>query len=808
MANEEFLIHGTTLVDIANSIRTKLGTTDKIPVDRFATDIMEIKGGGGGATVKTQGGWQGTVVPNSGTVDKIYFNTSLSVEEVVALLEKLNYTVLQDTGTEKVSLYGIAGSIDNAFDLEAMKVEQNGQVMYAIAKGLLSGGETYYFMSVSTDATFQAGWQGVDSVTVGFEVMNIFNGIPVGTQNGLISSLVSTTPFVYVEGVPYELEGEYDGATITENKVGVLDVKVLLDEKKLPLSIDFQPLTEKLLATANGVYTPLGICSGQFKETYDMTVFDALYPDSGAGKSVDIINTLDNESIPKNERLMIALAKVAGENNFSSIQVVFTSGWFNYFGTQSALDNNSWKPSGGIGWYELDTTGGTGFAKSTAPNIGTLNASAFPSVEVATALFGTPESTVGFSEVTVEQETYPLRATENGTYTPTDIIKGEWKSYIEMGVLYSDTSVTTDKFMFAKLLNADGTIYSAVWWDKKADKTYVTAIWYQIGNDLYCYANSEYSSVLSSEYKWWNCNGLANENEPLQWSVTDPPKFSFPRSSIDFNNWLGNDRFDTLLMSCRYIQAIGFNEVGVAVPSPDFSATTATATDVASGKKFYNANGELVDGAMTATMQAYVNARKSLNFTFSKSNIIDVTPLLNGVDTSEVTDASYMFQNSSALTTVPLFDTSNVTNMKDMFSGCTALTTVPALDCKNVTTFQSMFINCNNIREIWIKNIRANLGVGNTGAVYGSLLTKESLISIIKELWDYSSGTSTYSLVMGSTNLEKLADVYVKPYTPTAEQLADDPELPNKLPYEVCASTDEGAILITEYATLKKWTLA
>lgn len=152
-------------------------------------------------------------------------------------------------------------------------------------------------------------------------------------------------------------------------------------------------------------------------------------------------------------------------------------------------------------------------------------------------------------------------------------------------------------------------------------------------------------------------------------------------------------------------------------------------------------------------------------------------------------------------------DTSKVADMRNMFYGCVNIITIPLLDMINVTSMSGMFTNCRALTNLTLKNIKRNLIIGS-GTNWGHLLTVDSLVNTIKELWDYSSVSSNYTLSMGSANLTKIANIYVKLITPTQEQIETDPYINNKKPCEVCESTDEGAMTITAYANLKHWTLA
>lgn len=198
---------------------------------------------------------------------------------------------------------------------------------------------------------------------------------------------------------------------------------------------------------------------------------------------------------------------------------------------------------------------------------------------------------------------------------------------------------------------------------------------------------------------------------------------------------------------------------------------------------------------------------------FDTRNVTDMSYMFYGstnlmtvpsLDTRNVMDMGYMFYGCLKLNAVSQLYTRNVTDMRQMFYNCQNLNTVSLLDMRNVGIVMSMFYNCCALTDVRLRNIKVGLQVGS-GTVYGHLLTVDSLTHLIYELRDTGSSKT---LTVGSANLEKLANVYVKLIDITDEMRAEDDLIDEKLPFVVCESTDEGACLIGEYVGFKNWKLA
>lgn len=157
-------------------------------------------------------------------------------------------------------------------------------------------------------------------------------------------------------------------------------------------------------------------------------------------------------------------------------------------------------------------------------------------------------------------------------------------------------------------------------------------------------------------------------------------------------------------------------------------------------------------------------------------------------------NTAYMFSNCAMLTHVPDFGMAKITWSDQMFKGCSALTTISGLDLSSKPSLTNFLLNCSALTTLYIYNVLTSITIGS-GTTYGHLLSVDSLVHTIQEL---ITASTMQTLSMGSANLEKIANLYCK--------VTDNTN--TKITMEICESTDEGAMLLSEYAALKNWQFA
>ena len=126
------------------------------------------------------------------------------------------------------------------------------------------------------------------------------------------------------------------------------------------------------------------------------------------------------------------------------------------------------------------------------------------------------------------------------------------------------------------------------------------------------------------------------------------------------------------------------------------------------------------------------------------------------IDTSKVTDMSYMFRHCSSLTSLDLsnFDTSNVTTMASMFYYCSKLTSLNLsnFNTGQVTTMVSMFYNCSLLTSLDLSNWNTSQ-VNNMGYMFQSC---ESLASLDLSSFNTSKVTNMTGMFSSCSLLASL----------------------------------------------------
>lgn len=178
---------------------------------------------------------------------------------------------------------------------------------------------------------------------------------------------------------------------------------------------------------------------------------------------------------------------------------------------------------------------------------------------------------------------------------------------------------------------------------------------------------------------------------------------------------------------------------------------TSNGTDFSHMFEYLGAN---LSGAGAITLPTTMNTSNGVNFAhmFSRCYLAKYVPQM---DTSNGTDFSYMYSNCQWITEVTGLDTSNGTKFSYMFEYCGRLETIETLNLSKCTSASLSLFNAWNSK---IKNITFEGTIPCSLTFYSNVLTYESLIGMINALVDYSGTTTTRTLKIGTTNLNKLTD--------------------------------------------------
>lgn len=139
---------------------------------------------------------KGTVVPNSGLIEKVYFNTELNNEEVVATLD----TIIFKNAYEQIygkPMYCVCSNSNNTFNIYVSKVDGKYSIYYQ------NGGEGN--TKVFEDNMWMTFYDNPVIMNITAYNQELGSPLPIGEQNENLSSLFSIKEFENIEEKNYQM---------------------------------------------------------------------------------------------------------------------------------------------------------------------------------------------------------------------------------------------------------------------------------------------------------------------------------------------------------------------------------------------------------------------------------------------------------------------------------------------------------------------------------------------------------------------------------------------------------------------------
>ena len=270
---------------------------------------------GSSASVEVAGG--GTIVDPTQTYSRLYFNTSLSNEEVMALMNNLELTyvgmgnILYITITDSGEMDGILAAVMADTGTYGLMRMLTNEMLFAINGNVVD--ETITFTGWNPNIDFSNGIE-ISGETFGTELPMDGGPVPIGADNDKIADLFSSKSIK--EAVNKGLSGVYDGNDLEVGNTHI-DIASLLAENKLPLNINIVDdnlapgniIKDTTILGVTGTYPGI-IPGGEIKITSTNPVDVTNY---ASAKVVD--KNLVAANIARNKTILGVTGTYAGEGN-------------------------------------------------------------------------------------------------------------------------------------------------------------------------------------------------------------------------------------------------------------------------------------------------------------------------------------------------------------------------------------------------------------------------------------------------------------------------------------------------------------